>query len=62
MAKSKQHATYAYLDQLNTEQLEELLRADLACTGQQNEEIIFQILGILEKREQEDPTGRCPDV
>lgn len=62
MAKNKQHEMYAYLDQLNTEQLKELLRADFASTGQQNEEIIFQILSILEKREQEDPTGRCPDV
>ncbi|MBQ9851817.1 MAG: hypothetical protein IJO37_02740 [Ruminiclostridium sp.] len=62
MAKNKQYETYAYLDQLNTEQLEELLRADFASEGQKNEEIIFQILSILEKREQESSTGRCPDV
>ena len=59
---AKQNITYAYLDQLSTERLEDLLRADLTVQDQSNEEVVFRILEILEQREQEQPTGRLPDA
>lgn len=62
MAKKNQNETYSYLDRLSTEQLEELLRADLASPDQNNEAVIFHILEIMEKREKENPTGRLPDI
>ena len=51
-----------HLDQLSTEQLEDLLRADLSSTDQRNEETVFYILDEMKRREQEAPTGRLPDV
>ena len=59
---AKQNITYAYLDQLSTEQLEDLLRTDLTVQDQSNEEVVFRILEILEQREREQPTGRLPDA
>lgn len=53
---------YEHLDRLSTEQLEELLRADLSAPDQGNEETIFHILRLMKQREQEAPTGRLPDV
>ena len=53
---------YAYLDQLSTEQLEELLRADVYSGDAGAEELIFHILEVIEKREQESPTGRLADA
>lgn len=59
---AKQNNTYACLDRFNTEQLEDLLRADLAESDQSNEEVVFGILEILEQRERKQPTGRLPDT
>ena len=47
---------------MRTEQLEELLRADLDSPDQSNEEAIFHILDVMEQREKENPTGRLPDA
>lgn len=53
---------YAYLDQLSTEELEELLRADIESPENDNDEVIFHILEVIKKREQENPTGDTFDV
>lgn len=53
---------YAYLDQLSTERLEALLRADIESPDNTNDEVIFHILEVMKKREQEHPTGRLVDV
>lgn len=60
MAKNNQYETYTDLDRLSTEQLEELLRADLDSPDQSNEAVIFHILEVIEQREKENPTGRLP--
>ena len=57
-----QYGSDAYLEQLSTEQLEDILRADLASEDQENDEAVFHILEVLEKREKENPTGRLPDT
>ena len=44
------------------EQLEELLRADFASSDPENEQAVFHILEVMEKREKENPTGRLPDT
>lgn len=62
MAEREQYERNAYLDQLSTEELEEILRLDAMKPGQENEEAIFHILEVLEKREQENPTRGIPDV
>lgn len=62
MVKKNQYESDAYLDQLSTEQLEDILRADLASEDQENDEAVFHILEVLEKREKENPTGRLPDT
>lgn len=59
---AKQNITYACLDRFSTEQLEDLLRADLIVSDQSNEEVVFRILEILEQRERKQPTGRLPDT
>ena len=62
MVNKNQYGSDAYLEQLSTEQLEDILRADLASEDQENDEAVFHILEVLEKREKENPTGRLPDV
>lgn len=63
MAERKQQSGYAYLDQLSTERLRELLRADLASDGQtDDQEVILHILEVIEARERDNPTGRLADV
>lgn len=62
MAKNYPYETYTDLDRLTTEQLEELLRADLDAPDQSNEAVIFHILEVIEQREKENPTGRLPDA
>ena len=57
-----QQNKYAYLDQLSTEQLEELLRADVDSNDPGTEEVILHILEVIEKREQVSPTGRLADT
>ena len=62
MVNKNQYGSNAYLEQLSTEQLEDILRADLASEDQENDEAVFHILEVLEKREKENPTGRLPDT
>ena len=62
MVNKNQYGSDAYLEQLSTEQLEDILRADLASEDQENDESVFHILEVLEKREKENPTGRLPDT
>lgn len=62
MAENYPYETYTDLDRLTTEQLEELLRADLDAPDQSNEAVIFHILEVIEQREKENPTGRLPDA
>lgn len=53
---------YAYLNQLSTPQLEELLRMDIEESGTESGDMVFAILELLEQRAQEDPSGKLPDV
>ena len=53
---------YAYLDQLTTEQLEELLRSDIESLESSNDGVISHVLEVIEQREKENPTGRLPDL
>ena len=62
MVNKNQYGSDAYLEQLSTEQLEDILRADLASEDQENDEAVFHILEVSEKREKENPTGRLPDT
>lgn len=62
MAQKNQYESDDYLDQLSMEQLEELLRADFASSDPENEQAVFHILEVMEKREKENPTGRLPDT
>lgn len=62
MVNKNQYGSDAYLEQLSTEQLEDILRADLASEDQENDEAVFHILEVLEKREKENPSGRLPDT
>lgn len=62
MVNKNQYGSDAYLEQLSTEQLEDILRADIASPNQTNDETVFHILEVLEKREKENPTGRLPDT
>lgn len=59
---AKNNEKYAYLNRLSTEQLEELLRMDIEEATPGNEDVVFHILEVIEKRENEHPTGRIPDV
>lgn len=62
MVKKNEYESGTYWDQLSTEQLEDILRADIASPNQMNDEAVFHILEVLEKREKENPSGRLPDV
>lgn len=59
---AKNDEKYAYLNQLSTGQLEEILRMDLEDAKLGNEDAIFHILEVIEQREKELPTGRIPDI
>lgn len=59
---AKNDEKYAYLNQLSTEQLEEILRMDLETAKFGNESAIFHILEVIEQREKESPTGMLPDI
>lgn len=59
---AKNNEKYAYLNQLSTEQLEELLRADMEASKPGNDEAVFHIMEVIEQRENQQPTGRIPDV
>ena len=63
MAEPNKREKYAYLDQLSTQRLRELLRADLESDGtEDNSEVIFHILEVMERRERgsDRPACRCP--
>lgn len=62
MVKKNEYESGTYWDQLSTEQLEDILRVDIASPNQMNDEAVFHILEVLEKREKENPSGRLPDV
>lgn len=62
MATKNDSEKFAYLDQLSTERLETLIRADIDSPDNTNDEVIFHILEVIKKREQEHPTGRLVDV
>lgn len=62
MAEQNKSEKYAYLDQLSTERLEELIRADIESPDNTNDKVIFHILEVMEKREREHPTSRLIDV
>lgn len=63
MAGPEKREKYAYLDQLSTERLQELLHADLESDStEDHSEVIFHILEVIERREKENPTGRLVDV
>lgn len=62
MVKKNEYESGTYWDQLSTEQLEDILRADIASPNQTNDETVFHILEVLEKREKENPSGRLPDT
>lgn len=53
---------YAYLNQLSTPQLEELLRMDMEESGTESGDAVFAILELLEQRAQEESAGKLPDV
>lgn len=61
MAKSSGNEKYAYLNRLSTQQLEELLRADIESSESGDKGMIFHILEVIESREEEYPTGCLPD-
>jgi hypothetical protein len=61
MAKNNENEKYAYLNRLSTQQLEELLRADIESPESGDKGVIFHILEVIESREEEHPTGRLPD-
>lgn len=62
MAGKYQIGKYAYLDQLSTEALEEFLRADIESPENDNDEVVFHILEVIRRREQENSTGDIFDV
>lgn len=62
MVNKNEYESGTYWDQLSTEQLEDILCADIASPNQTNDETVFHILEVLEKREKENPSGRLPDT
>lgn len=62
MGENNENEKYAYLNRLSTQQLEELLRADIESPESGDESVIFHILEVIEKREKEHPTGRLADA
>ena len=53
---------YAYLDQLSTPELQELLRADIDSQENGDDEAIFYILEVMEKRGREHPSDASSDL
>lgn len=53
---------YAYLDQLSTRELREILRADIDSPESGDDEAIFYILEVMEKREREHPSDASSDL
>ena len=57
---AKNNEKYAYLNRLNTEQLEELLRMDMEMAEPRNEDVVFHILEVIETERNEHPTAVSP--
>lgn len=53
---------YAYLDQLSTQELQELLRADIDSPESGDDEAIFYILEVMERRERKNPSDDSSDL
>lgn len=62
MANHDEKNKYAYLDQLSTEELRQLLCADIDSPVNGDEEAIFYILEVIESREQAHPSSPFPDL
>lgn len=62
MGENKLPPEYAYLEQLSMEQLGEIVRADANSTSSGNEEYIFAVLGVIEKRKEELPDYKPADT
>ena len=54
--KKKDVNKYAYLDQLSTQALREILRADIDSPERGDDEAILYILEVMEKRQRKDPS------
>lgn len=53
---------YAYLDQLSTRELREILRADIDSPESGDDEAIFYILEVMDRREREHPSDASSDL
>ena len=53
MGENKLPPDYAYLEQLSMEQLMGIIHADADSIGSGNEDFIFAVLGVIEKRQTE---------
>lgn len=62
MAENHQNHKYAYLDQLSTAALQDILRADIESPESGDDEAIFYILEVMKRRAQESPSNACPDL
>lgn len=61
--KSDAHRDFSVFDKLSTEELEEILRQDsMLPEAESDTEATLYILGVIEKREKENPTRDYPDV
>ncbi len=54
---AKNGEKFAYLNQLSTEQLEELLHMDMAISKSGDDDIVFHILEVIEQRGNEHSTA-----
>lgn len=62
MAENNQGNKYAYLDQLSTPVLQNILRADIESPESGDDEAIFYILEVMRRRGQKTPLDSCPDL
>ena len=62
MAENDQNHKYAYLDQLSTAALQDILRADVESPESGDDEAIFYILEVMKQRARESPQNACPDL
>jgi hypothetical protein len=53
---------YASLDQFSTEELQEMLRADIEASDNGDDTFTLHILEVIEQRESENPTSRLTNV
>lgn len=62
MAETDQNHKYAYLDQLSTAALQDILRADIESPESGDDEAIFYILEVMKRRAEESPPDAYPDL